>query len=61
VEDADRATSRQFAGTHESYTLSEIDGATELRVEMDSPEPYAPLFENTWPEALKRLKDLAER
>jgi uncharacterized protein YndB with AHSA1/START domain len=60
VEDPSAAASRQFAGTHESYLLTEVDNATELRVEMDSPASYATMFEDTWPEALRKLKAIAE-
>jgi uncharacterized protein YndB with AHSA1/START domain len=61
VEDPTGEVSRQFAGAHESYMLTEVDGATELRVEMDSPAAYATMLEDTWPDALRRLKAIAER
>lgn len=45
---------------YENYTLSEVDGGTELSVEMDADEQYEAMFSETWPRALKILKSLCE-
>jgi hypothetical protein len=37
------------------------DGITEVSVDMDSNDEYEEMFRNTWPKALQRLKELAEK
>lgn len=44
----------------ENYTLKETPDGTEVVVEMDSPPEYKEMFQKTWPEALSKLKQLAE-
>jgi uncharacterized protein YndB with AHSA1/START domain len=65
VEDGKEDTSseavKDWAGAHENYTFRSRDGATELQVEMDTSDAYKEMFETTWPRALQRLKELAER
>lgn len=51
---------RSFAGTHENYTFRDKDGGTEVVVEMEASDQYAPMFREQWPKALARLKALAE-
>jgi hypothetical protein len=41
--------------------LKEKDGSTEVLVDMDIDENEAELFKNMWPDALGRLKAIAER
>lgn len=48
------------AGARERYTLKEVDGKTSLDIDVDVDESYQEHFENTWPKALKALKELAE-
>jgi len=50
-----------WAGALESYNLRESDGTTELLVEMDSDDANQAMFEDAWPRALRRLKELVER
>lgn len=50
-----------WTGALENYSLKEIDGKTELIVEMDSHENYAEMFNDMWPKALMKLKKLAEK
>jgi len=38
------------------YTLSTVNGKTELRVDMDITEEFMEYFEKTWPKALDKLK-----
>ncbi|EKE27297.1 MAG: hypothetical protein ACD_3C00226G0016 [uncultured bacterium (gcode 4)] len=44
----------------ENYTFIEKDGFTQVLVELDSKEEYKDMFEEMWPEALKKLKILSE-
>ncbi len=49
------------AEPEENYTLIEKNGVTEVVVELDSNEQFKKMFEDTWPKALERLKELAEK
>ena len=59
-EDTSPEAVKGWAGAHENYTFKEKGGATELLVDTDTTEEYKSMFEETWPRALKTLKDLAE-
>lgn len=63
VEDTSSESARQWAGARESYRLGEDDGTTTLVVELQgaeiSPE-FRDMFEQMWPQALQRLKEIAE-
>ncbi len=45
---------------YENYTLTDVDGKTQLEVDLDSEEEYADMFDEMWPKALEKLKELAE-
>lgn len=51
---------KNWAGALENYTFKEKNGKTEVVVEMDSNESYAEMFNDMWPRALQKLKELAE-
>ena len=55
----DRA--HEWTGGAESYTLSEEDGATTLTVAFDVPPEMEEYFKVSYPKALQRVKELAER
>lgn len=61
VEDFDSEQVKQWAGALENYTLKTIDGKTELVVDMDIAEAYKDYFVKTWPLALEKVKELAEK
>ena len=42
----------------ENYTFRDVEGGTELRVDMDCSEAYEAMFEDMWPRALQLLKTL---
>ena len=44
----------------ENYTLKNVNGKTELNVDMDIAEQYKDYFITTWPKALEKVKELAE-
>lgn len=60
-EDTQSDDAKAMAGARENYTLKESGDATELRVDMDSDEEYTDMFEDMWPRALKKLKQLSEQ
>lgn len=47
--------------TYENYTLTTKDGKTELLVEAPVPPEYLEMFNKMWPNALKVVKELAEK
>ncbi len=65
VETYDEKELHGWAGALENYTLKTVNGETELTVELNTengiPEEHKDYFINTWPIALKKLKELAEQ
>ncbi|MBG8552242.1 SRPBCC domain-containing protein [Hymenobacter guriensis] len=55
------AQHQDWSETLENYTLTESDGATTLLVEMDIPEEHQPYFAEAFPQALAKVKELAEQ
>ncbi|NJO88413.1 MAG: hypothetical protein HC831_05185 [Chloroflexia bacterium] len=49
-----------WAGMHENYSFSETDGQTQVSVEMDMNEDFKNYFNETWPKALNKLKEICE-
>jgi hypothetical protein len=49
-----------WAGSLENYTFSEENGKTTITVEVDTNEEYMDYFDETWPKALNKLKELSE-
>jgi hypothetical protein len=52
---------KQWAGSLENYTFKDFNGKTELLVDMDINDDYKEMFEDMWPKALNKLKELAEK
>ena len=52
---------KNWAGALENYTFKEKDSKTELIVDMDIVEEYKEMFESSWPKALNKLKEIAEK
>jgi hypothetical protein len=61
VEDTESEKVQQWAGAMENYTLKGSNGKTELTVDMDIAEEYMDYFITTWPKALDKIKELAEK
>lgn len=61
VEDTTSEAAKDWAGALENYTLKEIKGASTLTVEMDVADDYRKYFEQTWPKALGKLKEVSEK
>lgn len=61
VEDTTSEDVKPWAGAMENYSFKEANGVTELTIEMDSDSEYKDYFNKTWPKALDKLKNIAER
>lgn len=51
----------KWAGGHENYSFQENNGVTTVTVEMDALEEYLDFFNNTYPKALEKLKEISEK
>jgi uncharacterized protein YndB with AHSA1/START domain len=51
---------KQWTGGKESYSLSEKDGTTTLTASFDVPPELEKYFQDNYPKALERIKELAE-
>ena len=61
VEDLHSEKTKEWSGALENYILKTTDGKTELVVDMDMTEEFKDYFTNTWPKALDKVKQLAEK
>jgi uncharacterized protein YndB with AHSA1/START domain len=50
----------KWAGALENYSFTDLNGKTLVKVDMDSNDEYKGYFEETWPKALIRLKEVCE-
>jgi len=60
VEDYDSEEVKKWGDAFENYKLSAKDGKSLLSVEMDTDDEYKGYFEEKWPLALGKVKELAE-
>ncbi|MCZ4221924.1 SRPBCC domain-containing protein [Pedobacter rhodius] len=51
----------KWAGGHENYSYKEENGITTVTVDMDVIDDYLDYFNNTYPAALAKLKEISER
>lgn len=61
VEDTESEKVKGWAGAMENYTLTDENGKTKLVVDMDSTDEFKDYFVKTWPLALEKVKELAEK
>lgn len=61
VEDTTSDEAKKWLPAFENYTFKEVNGGTELLVDMDTSDEYEGMFNDMWSKALKKLKELAER
>jgi len=61
VEDTSSERVSQWAGALENYSLNTVNGKTELTVDMNITDEFIDYFLNTWPKALDKVKELAEK
>lgn len=50
-----------FNGATENYSFVDLGGRTLLKIDMESGGEYKEMFEQMWPKALQRLKEICER
>lgn len=60
-EDRESDVAKGWIGTTERYTFTEQNGSTELHVEMVTSPDWESMFRDSWPKALKALKELSEK
>lgn len=62
-EDTTSEETKAWAGALENYTFKEKNGATELLIDLTGnfADEFATMFEDMWPNALKKLKEIAEQ
>jgi len=61
VEDTSSERVSAWAGATENYTLRDNGGKTELVIDMDITEEFADMFDEMWPKALDKVKELSEK
>ncbi|MEZ2440211.1 SRPBCC domain-containing protein [Chitinophaga sp. RCC_12] len=61
VEDLTSDKVKAWAGAYENYTLTNVNGKTELLVEMDLADEFKDYFNKAWPLALDKVKELSEQ
>jgi hypothetical protein len=59
-EDRESEVAQGWVGTTERYTFEEKNGKTNLIVEINTPPAWAGMFEDGWPKALEKLKQMCE-
>ncbi len=52
---------KKWAPAFENYTFTDVDGATQLDVDIEINQEYKESFDQMWPKALAVLKELAEK
>ena len=60
-EDTTSEVARKWAPALENYTFKEKDGATEVLVDVEVEDEHAAMFQEMWPRALQKLKELGEQ
>jgi len=60
VEDTTSERVKAWAGAHENYTLKNVNGKTELSIDMDINDEFKEMFAQIWPVALNNVKQLSE-
>lgn len=60
-EDRDSEEARGWVGTEESYTFTGTDGSTHVKVEIRTNPTWEKMFNDDWPRALAKLKEVCER
>jgi uncharacterized protein YndB with AHSA1/START domain len=61
VEDTTSDEVKKWAGAQENYIFDARNGRTELRIELDTHDDYKDMFQDMWPRALQKLKELSEK
>jgi uncharacterized protein YndB with AHSA1/START domain len=59
-EDTQSDLAKNWMGVTETYVLKNVDGMTELSVDIKTYADHVNMFNDCWPEALQLLKDICE-
>lgn len=59
-DDTTSEAAKAFMGAHEKYAFSGSEAATTVDVELDSEEEFVAMFDEAWPLALAKLKEIVE-
>lgn len=46
---------------YENYTFRDVDGGTEVIIDLIIPTEWKDMFEGMWPQALEKIKEVAEK
>ena len=60
VEDLLEPEKKGWSGAMETYSLHELDGSTELIVQIDTVPVDKNFFQKAWPEAMQKIKEMSE-
>jgi uncharacterized protein YndB with AHSA1/START domain len=60
VDDTTSEAAKRLVGAHENYSFRESGGVTTVTVDVDSDDEFTPMFNDVWPPALAKLKEVAE-
>lgn len=60
-EDTTSEEVKKWTPAFENYTFTEVDGGTEVAIELDAAEEHVAMMEDMWPKALAKLKEIAEQ
>ncbi|MFZ3041951.1 MAG: hypothetical protein WA108_09210 [Thiobacillus sp.] len=59
-EDTQSEDARRWGDAWEKYEFKDVDGGTELVIDVETPEEMESFMQETWPKALGRLKATCE-
>jgi hypothetical protein len=60
VPDLESKHAKEWAGAKETYILKPLDNSTELVIETDLADEWKDYFNERWPQALEKIKQLSE-
>lgn len=60
IEDTESDVAKGWIGTTESYTFTQINNITELKIMLTINPDYEKMFSDGWPKALAKLKEICE-
>src|SRR5574338_1245169 len=61
VEDTTSEAVEPWAGSLENYSFKNLNGKTELLMEIDINDDFKDMFNDMWPKALQKLKEISEK
>lgn len=61
VEDTTSDEVKKWVPAYENYTFKSANGGTDLSIDLDLNEEYVEQFNQMWPKALEKLKEISEK